>query len=152
MTSNADGLESGIERIAAERQRQISIEGWTPEHDDAHVYGELLSAAYCYFWLARDIKQVPTQPYAWPWDRSWWKPSADPIRNLEKAGALIAAEIDRLQRVAAVCRDTAEERLHDWRFDALIGEPRCFNCLVRSSNSYGPACSKAAPPAPQRDK
>jgi hypothetical protein len=34
----------------------------------------------------------------WPWDPSWWKPSPDPIRNLVKAGALIAAEIDRLQR------------------------------------------------------
>lgn len=33
----------------------------------------------------------------WPWDEEWWKPSLDPIRNLEKAGALIAAEIDRLE-------------------------------------------------------
>jgi hypothetical protein len=36
----------------------------------------------------------------WPWDQDWWKPSPDPIRNLVKAGALIAAEIDRLQRLA----------------------------------------------------
>lgn len=36
----------------------------------------------------------------WPWDPSWLKLSPDPIRNLVKAGALIAAEIDRLQRVA----------------------------------------------------
>ena len=33
----------------------------------------------------------------WPWDKKWWKPSDDPIKNLIKAGALIAAEIDRLQ-------------------------------------------------------
>lgn len=39
-------------------------------------------------------------PTWWPWDESWWRPSDDPIRNLEKAGALIAAEIDRLQRAA----------------------------------------------------
>lgn len=32
----------------------------------------------------------------WPWDMKWWKPSDDPIKNLVKAGALIAAEIDRL--------------------------------------------------------
>lgn len=37
-------------------------------------------------------------PREWPWDASWWKPSPDPIANLVKAGALIAAEIDRLQR------------------------------------------------------
>lgn len=29
------------------------------------------------------------------YDQVWWKPSRDPIRDLEKAGALIAAEIDR---------------------------------------------------------
>jgi len=37
-------------------------------------------------------------PAAWPWEWDQWKPSLDPIRNLEKAGALIAAEIDRLRR------------------------------------------------------
>ncbi|MCM0757438.1 hypothetical protein M7775_02505, partial [Sporomusa sphaeroides DSM 2875] len=39
---------SGIELIAAERQRQISQEGWTPEHDDQHANGELALAAACY--------------------------------------------------------------------------------------------------------
>lgn len=36
-------------------------------------------------------------PDEWPWDPSWWKPSPDPVANLVKAGALIAAEIDRLR-------------------------------------------------------
>jgi hypothetical protein len=35
----------------------------------------------------------------WPWDNKYWKPSEDKVRNLVKAGALIAAEIDRLQRL-----------------------------------------------------
>jgi hypothetical protein len=36
----------------------------------------------------------------WPWDREWWKPTPNNrIRELAKAGALIAAEIDRLQRL-----------------------------------------------------
>lgn len=87
---------TGIERIAAERQRQIEQEGWTPEHDATHRYGELIEAAECYTYAARTGILHP--PQGWPWEPSWWKPSADPIRNLEKAGALIAAEIDRLQR------------------------------------------------------
>jgi len=33
----------------------------------------------------------------WPWGKEWWKPS-DRRRDLVKAGALIAAEIDRLDR------------------------------------------------------
>jgi len=34
-----------------------------------------------------------------PFDEEWWKPSPDdPVWQLVKAGALIAAEIDRLRR------------------------------------------------------
>lgn len=39
-------------------------------------------------------------PELWPWDVRWWKPSPDPERNLVKAGALIAAELDRLARAS----------------------------------------------------
>lgn len=38
----------------------------------------------------------------WPWDADAWKPTQDPIRQLVKAGALIAAEIDRRQRAGEV--------------------------------------------------
>lgn len=81
----------GITLIAQERQRQIEKEGWTPEHDDEHRGGELSRAAVCY------IKGNAT---GWPWEPSWWKPK-DRITNLAKAGALIAAEIDRLKRYHA---------------------------------------------------
>ncbi|GAG33310.1 unnamed protein product, partial [marine sediment metagenome] len=39
-------------------------------------------------------------PEIWPWDPSWWKPT-DERRNLEKAGALIVAELERLDRLEA---------------------------------------------------
>lgn len=96
------GSLSGAELIAAERQRQIDVEGWTPEHDDEHGDYALASAAMAYIPHAiyrRDPAELPNQ--WWPWAREWWKPSADPVRNLVKAGALIAAEIDRLQRAAS---------------------------------------------------
>jgi hypothetical protein len=94
----------GARLIAAERQRQISQEGWTPEHDDEHDQGELAGAAVCYVLHALqqdDPYFEDDEPWPipqWPWAVSYWKPSDDPIRNLVKAGALIAAEIDRLQR------------------------------------------------------
>lgn len=94
--------KTAIELIAEERQRQITDKGWTPEHDDAHVHGELSSAAMCY--AGAEIFQVNGEnisgrtPNGWPWDEKW-NPSYDPIRNLVKAGALIVAEIERLQRV-----------------------------------------------------
>lgn len=100
---------NGIERIAHERQRQIDEEGWTPEHDDQHSEGELPAAAACYARAAEEIAEFDgtgvafspstEPPDGWPWAAGWWRPSADPIRNLEKAGALIAAEIDRLLRL-----------------------------------------------------
>ena len=97
---------SGAELISAERKRQIEVEGWTPEHDDQHRECELLDAALCYAGMAgsqimdadRGVEAFDGLLEAWPWEDAWWKPSTDPIRNLEKAGALIAAEIDRLQR------------------------------------------------------
>lgn len=34
--------------VLAERRRQVSAEGWTPEHDDTHTGGEMAGAAACY--------------------------------------------------------------------------------------------------------
>lgn len=96
---------TGAEMIAAERKRQISVEGWTPKHDDEHNQCEMVMVAQCYAEAAAAIiigEPVCELPDIWPasWDAKWWKPSADPVRNLQKAGALIAAEIDRIQRSA----------------------------------------------------
>lgn len=88
---------NGVERIAAERQRQIEVEGWTPDYDDGHDTGDLAHAAVAYIKVTLDPQGTTITPGYWPWLKSWWKPG-DPIRNLEKAGALIAAEIDRLLR------------------------------------------------------
>jgi hypothetical protein len=96
----------GVLRIQAERERQQLIEGWTPEHDADHTGGELARAGACYAEAARVVAHTPepavleylrsNPPAGWPWHPSWWKPDSSPVRNLEKAGALIAAEIDRL--------------------------------------------------------
>ena len=87
--------KTGIELIAAERERQIKEEGWTPEHDAQHTGDELARAAVCY---ALPDRIPDTIPLVWPWAEEWFKPTpGDRIRELTKAGALIAAEIDRLQ-------------------------------------------------------
>jgi hypothetical protein len=90
-------MKSGIDLIADERLRQVSQEGWTPEHDDEHDGSELADAAAAYALQASGEFSLASRH--WPFDDGW-KPSSDPIRNLVKAGALIAAEIDRLQRVS----------------------------------------------------
>jgi hypothetical protein len=96
-------MKTGIELIAEERQRQIEKEGWTPEHDDQHNTGDLAHAAAAYasaeLYRRTTSEGYDNTPHIWPFERKWWKPTPENrIRELQKAGALIAAEIDRLQR------------------------------------------------------
>lgn len=111
---------TGIDRIAAERQRQIEVEGWTPEHDQHHVRGDLARAAVVYAmppeWRAEnDIANVlygrvtrSGVQHEGVWPKGWnYKPTHDDrIRELVKAGALIAAEIDRLSATLSGERGT----------------------------------------------
>lgn len=92
--------------VIAERQRQINI-GRTPEYDDQYENGSLALAAACY---ARQAGMWGTDwsvyyrdaavPDTWPWAREYWKPSS-PRRDLEKAAALILAEMERHDRATA---------------------------------------------------
>jgi hypothetical protein len=92
--------------IIAERQRQQTIESWTPGHDEAHGNGELGKAALSYLQLAAlwcnpeltfYVGVMP--PSEWLWANEWWK-LTNPRRDLVKAAALIAAEIERIDRAA----------------------------------------------------
>lgn len=110
-----EGLKQRLQQpaladVMAERQRQISAEGWTPNLDDQHTSSEMAGAAACYAshvnargWVYSHNPsdyQSETESSNWPWDASWWKPT-NPRRDLVKAGALILAEIERLDRAAA---------------------------------------------------
>jgi hypothetical protein len=98
---------SAIDDVAAERERQKAVEGWTPEHDDGHTDGSLSTAARAYlhhaahYTGASAFGYVNSEPPSfWPWDREWWKPK-DRRRDLVRAAALIVAEIERLDRAAS---------------------------------------------------
>lgn len=96
---------SGAELIAAERQRQIKEERRSATHDDRHRDGELAKAACAYALpndpttianLGRSVNLSVSRKAFMP--RNWAFKPGDRVRELTKAGALIAAEIDRLQR------------------------------------------------------
>jgi hypothetical protein len=96
-------MKTGIELIADERQRQLNVEGWTPEHDDEHDCDQLAIAAALYALpeTERANRKGIASPSGWPWEDEYWKPTPDDrIKELVKAGALVAAEIDRLLRLA----------------------------------------------------
>lgn len=90
--------------VQAERKRQVEVEGWTPEHDDAHSHGQMARAAACYALAGSSAPNDGTAALlvslAWPWDEQWWKPSTA-RRDMVKACALALAEIERLDRAAA---------------------------------------------------
>lgn len=100
---------TGIEAIAAERRRQIEAEGWTAEHDDQHtdeslaIVAALYAAPFSLFTMEQGEGWVEFHD-PWPselgdeWDR---RQDFDRRRRLVVSGALIAAEIDRLDRMTA---------------------------------------------------
>ncbi|MGU0794019.1 hypothetical protein ACSETL_02875 [Pseudomonas aeruginosa] len=81
--------------VQAERRRQITAEGWTPEHDDLYCAAELPRAAAAYILNGANDEA----PAIWPFSAKWWKPR-DARSNYVRAGALILAEIERLDRAA----------------------------------------------------
>lgn len=121
--------ETGAELIAAERQRQIEKENWTPEHDDQHHTGDQLAMAACCYaapepiYIRRDRNGAIVFGDPWPFfrtidtARSAGEYSPVVVKDGDKrekhsrlqrlviAGALIAAEIDRLQRLEAADAD-----------------------------------------------
>ena len=104
-----------IEDVIAERERQINVEAWTPDHDDVHVNDELSALACAYAmppgareWSAESTGYGNTLceaivPNGWE-----FKP-ADRRQELVKAGALIIAEIERMDRATAAAAAAAKK-------------------------------------------
>lgn len=109
---------NGIDLITAERVRQINEEGYSIERDLAEYKNdELIKAAIVYAMhpALRDTEIMPcnngcaqnryattVKRFLWPWDEKYWKRSSDRKRDLVKAGALIAAEIDRMLLASSI--------------------------------------------------
>lgn len=99
-----DAIGDAARDVLIERQRQMSVEGWTPEHDDAYACDEIAAFAAVYAmppgardWRVEDTGYAETFTDALLPDG--WKPKfGDRRRELVKAGALILAEIERIDR------------------------------------------------------
>jgi len=97
---------SGIELIQWKRTRQ-ELQGYTGAHDDQYTMGELANAAA---FLAVTLTGINPDdkpsfrepPFANLWPAAWeFIEPDDRIEELAHAGALIVAEIERLQRLQA---------------------------------------------------
>lgn len=86
--------------VLDERKRQTIVEGYTPDHDDEHKDCELAIAAASYAISAAAGDRFSAEVW-WP-DKfaGMFKPKS-PREDLIRAAALIIAEIERLDRLAA---------------------------------------------------
>lgn len=92
---------NALRDVAAERRRQIEVEGWTIEHDDQHGDNSMSVAAACYALHNLAPTRLLRALWDWTgWASSWFKPK-DRRRNLVRAAALLIAQIERLDRDAA---------------------------------------------------
>jgi len=90
--------------MALERERQVTDEGYDPEQDRGRAPALFAAAAEYAIAAQRATAAAGSSfrastlpvPFGWPWEAGYWKPSDEPTRNAEKAGALIAAGIDAL--------------------------------------------------------
>jgi hypothetical protein len=103
MKYSENGSGGVCNEILAERERQIVVEGFTIDHDNAHDRQALILAAMAYCQsasVADDTSYLSHRPpNYWPWDIRWWKPKTN-RRDLIRAAALIVAAIDRIDRGA----------------------------------------------------
>lgn len=94
--AGVNSLSNAAQDVLAERNRQITAEGWTLAHDDLYCAAELPRAAAAYILNGANDEA----PAIWPFASKWWKPR-DARSNYVRAGALILAEVERLDRAAA---------------------------------------------------
>lgn len=84
---------TGYELIEQERKRQIEVEGYDAKHDFQEPLNSIIAAAISYAMCDIDMSKAEAW---WSWDFKYWKPK-DRKRNLVRAGALIAAALDKMQ-------------------------------------------------------
>lgn len=109
---SVSALTGAAKDVLAERRRHVEVEGWDAPHDDQHSDGSMAAAAGCYALEACGMawkSDATKPPYVWPWHPIWWKPR-DRRRNLVRAGALILAELERLDRALLLPAPPAPEQ------------------------------------------
>ncbi len=100
-------ISDALRDVANERDRQVAVLGYEPQHDDAQDDGSIAMVAAVYALPpANRLVQVDSggrvvMNYLWPrsWSPSHYKPG-ERRDELVRAGALILAEIERLDRQA----------------------------------------------------
>lgn len=81
---------NALDLIAKERTRQVEAKGFTHVHDDEHDHGEIAQAASEF----AAPYSIGLAPDSW----AYWRDNHTRMEQLAIAGALIVAEMERLDR------------------------------------------------------
>jgi hypothetical protein len=159
-----DPRGNGVERIAAERLRQILKLGFDDKHDDRHEVAELAMAAACYaaprlIYERHDFANGTTFRDPWPWDVRFdarysqehgnvivreWRSVEDRVEELVAAGALIAAEVDRLLRSKVKLGGKGGNDVEGWPERDLATDHRAGDPLS-GRGRFGPQARRRSP-------
>lgn len=115
-------MKAAIELISEKCKSNVEKHGYTAQHDNTHVGGELSQAAACLADVSSAMVRGASADelkfayvgfdagVSWPWPKTnedadtlgeeeYMPIDENVIENLVNAGALIVAEIDRLRRI-----------------------------------------------------
>lgn len=95
-----DFIRAAGSSVLEERVRQVVVEGHSPEDDQAYSKYQLERAAVCYAGHAAGLPRARLDLY-WPFHPADFKPSETRRQTLVKAGALILAAIEAIDRAEA---------------------------------------------------
>lgn len=90
LNNSGTAASAALAEVLAERERQITEEGFSAAKDDRHTRGELTRAATAY--LTGEDSDWPAK-----WDKDLFKPTCY-TRNIVIAAALLLAELERINR------------------------------------------------------
>lgn len=124
-------MKTALEYFFEERTRQVDVKGYDADHDEMETAFQLSSAAALFICNAQnqyfkdhshyddrgdvvrfegrsvtdDEDEELKWKQEWPWKDHDGRPDADILTSLIKAGALIAAEVDRLLASGEVVKE-----------------------------------------------
>ena len=91
-----ESLQNAMLALLDERARQMFEKGFDAEHDDTHTGGQLAAAAASHACLEAGEPGIASR--VWPFTFDEFNSANSARKDLIKAGSLILAELERLER------------------------------------------------------
>ncbi|HZF69380.1 hypothetical protein [Sulfuricurvum sp.] len=151
-------MSNFLELVKAEREKQITKHGYTPEHDDEHIDGSIADAGACYGSNQENLWKddytnlhngTPGLDLLWPWEPKYFKKEDhDRKQQLIIGAAFYMAEYERIireeQKATVHLCDDCNLSFHNCKsnhkFGTAIGNDNVYECDTFSPKPYQMQC------------